>query len=184
MTPEEHRNRHIELHRALDELMADFQRHTGRMFSVTNILELATWSHAQAIEPDPGAHDSRLDAPEHFELGIDYACYRPTGNVNFERMIDLCSAAISFAQTRNISRLLVDTRGLTGFGVPSMLDRFEFAQRVSTAPKGSMKVVFLVAPEMIDPNYFGLDVAHNRGFDTAIFASEPEAVTWLLDPNK
>ena len=183
MTPEEHRNRHIELHRALDELMSDFLRHTGRLFSMTTILELARWSHAQTMEPDTDPHNTRLHAPDHFKLCGEYACYRPTGKVNFAQVIDLCSAAISFARTRNIDHLVVDTRELTGFGVTSMLDRFEFAQRVSTAPRGNMKVVFLAKPEMIDPNHFGLDVAHNRGFDTAIFASEPEAVAWLLNPN-
>jgi hypothetical protein len=53
MTPEEHRQRHITLHRALDELFADYIGHHPQQsgFLDTPIRALIEWSHAQTIEP-------------------------------------------------------------------------------------------------------------------------------------
>ena len=54
MTPDEHRARHVELHRALDELFADFVVHQpGSRFLERPIFELMNWSHMQTIEPSP-----------------------------------------------------------------------------------------------------------------------------------
>ena len=54
MSPEEHRQRHVELHKALDELAADFisdEVNKGRLFSTTTIMELVQWSHQQTKHP-------------------------------------------------------------------------------------------------------------------------------------
>ena len=51
MTPEEHKQRHIELHTALDELIADFITHTNKLPSKSSIMELMEWSHQQTLEP-------------------------------------------------------------------------------------------------------------------------------------
>jgi hypothetical protein len=51
MTKEEHRQRHIELHKALDELVADFIKHTEKHLSKTSILEFVQWSSTQTHEP-------------------------------------------------------------------------------------------------------------------------------------
>jgi hypothetical protein len=81
-----------------------------------------------------------------------------------------------------VTRLLIDIRALIGFEVPNNIERFQFAERLAHA-KGTaakVKVVFLARPKMIDADHFGLDVARNRGFYTAIFPSEEEALQWLL----
>lgn len=46
LSPEEHRLRHVELHQAFDELLADWIRHvrTARPSTAT-VLELMQWSH-------------------------------------------------------------------------------------------------------------------------------------------
>lgn len=52
---EGHRQRHIELHAALDELAADWALHQplgGKVFSTATIMELIEWSHQQTIKPD------------------------------------------------------------------------------------------------------------------------------------
>ena len=97
-------------------LLAAFKRHTARLPS-----------HAQRSEAD----DKRQ--PSHFEVRAEYACYRPEGKVKFEAVIELSATGIGFARRRNITRLLVDTTHLTGFGVPSTLERFEFARRCAAA---------------------------------------------------
>lgn len=54
MTREEHRARHIELHRAFDELVADWLNHNLTRdchLSNTSIMDLMKWSHQQTIEP-------------------------------------------------------------------------------------------------------------------------------------
>jgi hypothetical protein len=51
MTFEEHKARHEQLHRYLDELLADFTTHTGKLFSDTPIMDLIVWSHSQTIAP-------------------------------------------------------------------------------------------------------------------------------------
>jgi hypothetical protein len=48
---QEHRERHAELHRALDELASDYMIHTGRPLSDTTVLELVEWSHEQTKKP-------------------------------------------------------------------------------------------------------------------------------------
>jgi hypothetical protein len=50
-TPEQHGARHVELHKALDELVADFIRHTDRMPSRTPLSDLMSWSFAQTLNP-------------------------------------------------------------------------------------------------------------------------------------
>jgi hypothetical protein len=55
ITLEEHRARHVELHRSLDELVADFIRHTDRLPSETSVMDLMMWSHAQTQNPTEAA---------------------------------------------------------------------------------------------------------------------------------
>lgn len=54
MTREEHIKRHRELHRALDELLADFiQCNPWKLeFLTTPLKELLEWSYKQTIDPD------------------------------------------------------------------------------------------------------------------------------------
>ena len=51
MTPEEHKERHIKLHKKLDEPFADFISNTeGR--TTNTILDLIEWSYKQTEHPD------------------------------------------------------------------------------------------------------------------------------------
>lgn len=50
-TIEEHKQRHLELHKMLDELGADFIRHTDKLPSKSTIMELMTWSFEQTKNP-------------------------------------------------------------------------------------------------------------------------------------
>ena len=51
MTKKEHIKKHKELHKALDELMADFITHTDGMPSSCSIMELAQWAYQQTEDP-------------------------------------------------------------------------------------------------------------------------------------
>lgn len=55
MTHDEHRARHLYLHAALDELLADFLTYNRtKLPSNTTVMELMTWSHAQTLDPVEG----------------------------------------------------------------------------------------------------------------------------------
>jgi hypothetical protein len=124
-----------------------------------------------------------MNLPEYFHLSTGYVCYRPVSDVTFLQAIDLCSGAVAFARMQKIRWLLIDTTRLSGFGPPGTVDRFEFGDRCARAAGGAVKAAFLAKSEMIDSDGFGLIVARNRGFQTSIFASESDAVQWLLDSN-
>lgn len=47
----EHKERHVMLHGAIDELVADFIVHTRRRPSETTVMELMTWASEQRSNP-------------------------------------------------------------------------------------------------------------------------------------
>lgn len=49
---EDHKEIHQSLHSYLDELVADWIAHTGKLPSEHTILELMEWSHKQTLDPD------------------------------------------------------------------------------------------------------------------------------------
>jgi hypothetical protein len=57
VTREQHRQEHLRLHEALDQLMADFFRITGKRPSTSTVGELMRWSYEQTQNPTvpPGA---------------------------------------------------------------------------------------------------------------------------------
>lgn len=64
MTEAFHRERHRQLHRALDELIADFIDKTGKMPSDTTVMELMEWSHRQTLKPDTESAPFRWEDPD------------------------------------------------------------------------------------------------------------------------
>jgi len=54
MNAEEHRQRHVELHKALDELVACFCQQTKFYPSKTVVYDLLHWSYRQTIKPTEG----------------------------------------------------------------------------------------------------------------------------------
>lgn len=53
MTEKEHKARHVYLHRALDELIADFIYHTQGLPSKTTLMEFMRWASEQKDNPTP-----------------------------------------------------------------------------------------------------------------------------------
>jgi hypothetical protein len=53
LTPEAHKARHVLLHKALDELVADWINHhpQGTALQQTSIMTLIQWSHTQTVNP-------------------------------------------------------------------------------------------------------------------------------------
>ena len=63
MTPEKHKERHAELHKALDELVADFIGHTGRLPSKTTVMEFMEWAYQQSVSPTEVGHPEKVARP-------------------------------------------------------------------------------------------------------------------------
>jgi len=51
MTKEEHKARHVDLHNALDELVADWTARTGSLPSKQSVMKLMQWSRRQTKNP-------------------------------------------------------------------------------------------------------------------------------------
>jgi hypothetical protein len=51
MNQEEHKKRHEELHKALDELVADMIGQTTMLPSTTSVMDLMKWSNEQQKNP-------------------------------------------------------------------------------------------------------------------------------------
>lgn len=59
MKVEDHKRRHAELHRAVDELIADYLCHNRKKrLGNTTVLELVQWSAGQMEDPTPTTHKS------------------------------------------------------------------------------------------------------------------------------
>lgn len=52
ITEDDHKKRHIELHKSLDELFADFIEHNELPFTSRPIKDLLDWAHKQTVELD------------------------------------------------------------------------------------------------------------------------------------
>jgi hypothetical protein len=121
-----------------------------------------------------------MDKPALFDLKDGYACYHPVAQVSVQQAINLISIAIGYARSVDISLLLIDTTGLTGFDPPTTPERFILGGQFARAAQRAVKVAFVARPELIDPNRFGLNVARKRGLVSEVFTAEADALAWLL----
>jgi len=117
---------------------------------------------------------------EHFEV-LGYGCYRLDGAGPFSAAAGNIIEAITAARKQGIRKLLVDTTGWTCQQSPNTLERYEFANAWGIAAATGMKLAMVVRPEMMDPEKFEIKVATNRGLAGNVFATEKEALAWLLD---
>jgi hypothetical protein len=123
-----------------------------------------------------------MNVPEHFEVMEGYCCYRMSGHGRLAVAAGKVIEVLTYAREQGIRNLLIDTTGWTGHASPDTLERFTFAQAFAEAARSAVKVAMVVRPEMMDPEKFEVTVATNRGLLGNVFASEKEALAWLLDP--
>ena len=121
-----------------------------------------------------------MTAPESFTLEEGYARYRPVGEISLQAGAELVGKAIAFAAEAGVRKLLVDITRLTGFDRPDITARFSIVETWARAAPPGMRFVMVARPEFIDRAKFGVTVARNRGMTANVFASEREALDWLL----
>ncbi len=114
------------------------------------------------------------------EIKETYAHYAPKGVVTLEAGVALVTAAIQFCRLHKISRLLVDTTGLTGFPPPLIHERYWSAQEWAQAARGSLDLAMVAKEENLDPQRFGVLVAKNAGLNAHASSSLEECLGWLL----
>ena len=117
--------------------------------------------------------------PEFFELLPDHAEYRPVAHGTLAEAVSMITRAILRARAHKKRKMLIVTKGLTGFPVPSVADRYFFSREWAAAANGELRIAFVALPEMIDEKKFGITVAANSGLTADVFTDEPDALAWL-----
>jgi hypothetical protein len=123
-----------------------------------------------------------MSKPEQYQIFEGHAEFRPAGHMPLSQAVQLVTMAITFTREQNITKLLIDTTGLTGFESPSVAARYFFMKEWAYAAGGLVCIAMVAQPEMIDPQKFGVTVGANLGLQSNVFASEEEALAWLRDP--
>jgi hypothetical protein len=91
-------------------------------------------------------------------------------------------AAVAKAKAQMVARLLVDLRAMTNSPSSTVTERYDLGQDIACASAGMRQIAFAMRPEALTLYDFTFLVISNRGTRAAGFASEQEALAWLLAP--
>jgi hypothetical protein len=105
--------------------------------------------------------------------------YRPRGECSLAEVAELARGAVEYCRHRGVTRLLINVTGLTGFAIPSLVDRFILAEEWAKAAEHMVAVALVVSEGYIHPEKFGVAVAAHFGFRLDVFSSETDALTWI-----
>ena len=119
-----------------------------------------------------------MDIKEFEQLG-KRGFYRPAARVSFEQAVEMVAAAMRHARALELTDLLVNTKGLVGFGQPSIFARHSLAVEWARSAGATLRVAMVARPEVIDPQKIGVLMAQNRGVAGDVFTNEAEALAWL-----
>jgi len=119
-----------------------------------------------------------LTAPEFFERVGSRAFYRPVLTANFHDALALCMTAVSWAREQGCADMLVNVYGIIGLENITTFMRYELAVAWAQAA-GPLRVALVIPQELMDPQKFGMLMAHNRGVNGDVFTTEAEALQWL-----
>ena len=133
-----------------------------------------------ASDEDESHVEVVMNVADYFQIAEGYDSFRPVGKVSLEEFAAACVEAIRMAGEQGITRLLINVTGLTELGPITTLDRFWLAKQWASAAKPGLKLAVVANPDMIDQQHTGVMVARNQGLRANAFATEGEALTWLL----
>jgi hypothetical protein len=120
-----------------------------------------------------------MQLTEHLEIKNGICEFRPRGESTLVEVVTLIASVIANCRERNIGKLLVDTTGLRGVPMPTLVDRFLLAEEWAAAAGGRVIAALIIHPEFIHPKKFGVQVAADLGLEINVFPSEDEAFVWL-----
>ena len=118
-------------------------------------------------------------APKDFEQIGKRGIYRPVATVSFEQAIEMVAAVMRDARALELTDLLVNAKGLTGFASPSVFGRYNMAVEWARSTAGALRVALVVRPEQMDPQKIAVLMAQNRGVVGDVFLNEADALVWL-----
>ena len=107
--------------------------------------------------------------------------FRPRGEHSLVEAVDRISRAIAHCRDHGVKTLLIDTTGLIGVPIPTLVDRFLMVEDWAQEAKGTVVVAIVASPEYIHPRKFGVKVALHFGLICDVYISEEEASKWLLE---
>ncbi|MEJ0086005.1 MAG: hypothetical protein WDO72_10000 [Pseudomonadota bacterium] len=119
-----------------------------------------------------------MDIPDFEQIG-KRGFYRPSARVSFEQAVEMVAGVMREARRLELIDLLVNTKGLVGFGQPSIFARHSLAVEWARSSGPNLRVALVARPEVIDPQKIGVLMAQNRGVAGDIFTNEAEALAWL-----
>jgi hypothetical protein len=115
-----------------------------------------------------------------FEQGDGIALARLAGpRPGLQAAVDVVTRVLAAARGAGVERLVVDLTHLRGVPVPSLAERHAMVRAWAEAAGGRLVVAMACAPELMDPDRFGVVAAANFGLRSNVFARVDEAVAWL-----
>jgi hypothetical protein len=121
-----------------------------------------------------------MNIAAYMEATQTYCRFRPPDAVSIVEAVELVTRAIAYCQAQHFPRLLVDASRLTHLASPSLVDRFLMVEEWAREAQGMVSVAIVAPEKLIHPEKFGVRVAADAGLRGNIFASEREAIGWLL----
>jgi len=126
-----------------------------------------------------------MDTPANPSAAVDVVdgigrC-RPGGTYSLVEAVDLVSRTIAHCRTTGIQRLLFDATSMTGFPVPSLIERFLMVEDWAQESVGKVTVAMVAHDEYIHPQKFGVRVAERFGLACDVFTAPDDALQWLTD---
>lgn len=120
-----------------------------------------------------------MNAPNDFTIAGDHAEFRPAGPMSLEQEEQLVYAAIGHAREQKIDKLLIVLTGVTGYPLPTVVDRHRNVREAARAARGQVRLAIVVRPEMLEYEDFAVTIAAQEGLQLNVFSAEPEALAWL-----
>lgn len=109
----------------------------------------------------------------------DIQVVRLEGECTLGQAVDDIDACLRRARQDGVRRLLIDIRGLSGFGKPDVGARMGMIRRWAASAGGAMKVAMVSPRELNDGERFDIVLARALAFDGDVFEDEDEARHWL-----
>jgi hypothetical protein len=123
--------------------------------------------------------ERKMDIQQSVEESRGICRFRFRGECDLVEATELVRKALAYCRTRNIPKILIDGRDLTGLPIPSLIDRFLMVDEWAQEAGGVIVMVLVVQPQYIHPDKFGVKVAADLGLRANVFPDEAEAFVWL-----
>lgn len=126
-----------------------------------------------------------VDTPANLPAAVDVVAgigrCRPGGTYSLVDAVDLVSRTIAHCRAAGLDRLLFDATGMTGFPVPTLVERFLMVEDWAQESAGRVTVAMVAHDEYIHPQKFGVRVAERFGLVCDVFTAPDDALRWLAD---